>query len=281
MIRFDFKVKEYYPDIDGLGFVQAYIHEPCREMPREDYPSVVVVPGGGYWCTSEREAEPVAMHFYSNGYNVYVLRYTTSHSLNDHQPTGITPYPICYKECGAVIDLIRKKCEEWNGNGKVGIVGFSAGGHLTATISTRYNDKIVSDGVRDCKPDATILVYPVISGGDIAHRGSFENLTGVKDLSIHEVESADRYVHEGMSPTYICHAMDDDGVDVRNSLLYVSRLREFKVDCECHIYPNGRHGFSIATNLVNTPYEYTANWVGEALRFLKERGLSIDSKISK
>ena len=275
MKSFDFKLSEYYPDVLGVGYVQAYIHEPNSEMERDEFPSVVVVPGGSYWTTSEREAEPVAMRFYASGYNVFVLRYTTTHKPKDHTPTGITPYPICYKELGAVVDLIKKKPKGWYLDGKVIVVGFSAGGHLTATLSTRYDDKLVSDG-RQCKPDATILVYPVITGGEFAHRSSFEQLTGTSDIAVHQVESVENYVHKGMSPVYICHAMDDDGVDVRNSLLFVSKLAEYKVDCECHVYPKGRHGFSTATNLVNTPYEHTASWVDEALNFLKKRDLSIE-----
>lgn len=276
MKRFDFKVGEYYPDIMGIGYVQAYIHEPNSEMKRDKFPSVVVVPGGSYWTTSEREAEPVAMRFYADGYNVFVLRYTTTHEAISHEATGITPYPTCYKEVGAVVDLIKKKPKGWYLDGKVIVVGFSAGGHLAATLSTRYDDKVVTDGVRRCKPDATILVYPVITGDEFAHRPSFEQLTGTSDVAVHQVESVENYVHEGMSPVYVCHAMDDDGVDVRNSLLFVSKLAEFKVDCECHIYPHGRHGFSTATSLVNTPFDNTANWVDEALSFLKARGLSIE-----
>lgn len=276
MKRFDFDIKEYYPDIDGTGFVQAYIHEPCREMPRDEYPSIVVVPGGGYWCTSEREAEPVAMHFYAEGYNAFVLRYTTTHSVDTHKPTGITPYPVCYKECGAVIDLIRNKKTEWSSDGRVAIIGFSAGGHLSATVSARYGEALVSDGVRDCKPDATILVYPVITGGEYAHRGSFQNLTGTDDVDRHGTEGVEGYVHEAMSPVYICHAVNDEGVNVENTLMFMSKLADCKIDCECHIFPDGRHGFSTARQIVNTPFEGLSDWMDEALHFLRVRGLALD-----
>lgn len=279
MKKFDFQVKDFYPEIDGIGFVQAYVHEPNAELPRTGYPSVVVIPGGSYWCTSERESEPVAMHFYAEGYNVFVLRYTTTFtSGNEHKPTGITPYPICYKEAGAVIDLIRNKGEEWYSDGRVAVVGFSAGGHLTATVSTRYNDDVVSDGVRNCKPDATILVYPVISAGECAHRPSFELLTGDTSLERHEIESAENYVHEGMSPVYICHTVSDELVSVQNTLIFASRLAKCGVDFECHVFPYGSHGFSTAHSLVNTPFEGLHDWVAEALHFLKVRKLSIETE---
>ncbi len=245
-------------------------------MERVEYPSIVVVPGGSYFWTSEREAEPVAMYFYAEGYNVFVLRYTTTHTALEGAPTGITPYPVCYKEAGAIIDFIKKKPDGFYLDGRVAIVGFSAGGHLTATVSTRYSDVVVSDGIRDCKPDATMLMYPVITSGEYAHRSSFELLTGTKDLSVHKAESAEDYVHQGMSPVYICHAMNDSGVNVENTLLFVSRLASCKVDCECHIFPDGGHGFSTAKTLVNTPFEGLHDWVSEAIHFLKLRGLSLD-----
>lgn len=278
MKRFDFTIKEYYPKIEGVGFVQAYLHEPNKEMLRKKFPSIVVIPGGSYWCTSEREAEPVAMYFYAEGYNVFVLRYTTTHTVETHEATNITPYPICYKEAGAIIDLIKKKPKGWYLDGRVAVVGFSAGGHLTATVSARYADNVVSDGVYNSKPDATILVYPVITGGEYAHRSTFEQLTGTNDLALHQIESVDKYVHKGMSPVYICHAMNDSAVNVENTLLFVSKLASCNVDCECHIFSDGGHGFSTAKALVNTPFEGLHDWVGEAIHFLRVRGLSINNK---
>ena len=275
MKRFDFEIKDYYPDIKGVGFVQAYLHEPNPEMPRDSFPSIVVVPGGSYWCTSEREAEPVAIRFFSEGYNVFVLRYTTFTKGIDRHPTGITPYPICYKELSAIIDLVKSKPDGWYLDGRVAIVGFSAGGHLSATVSTRYDDIIVSDGVRHSKPDATILVYPVISGGKWAHRSSFEILTGTKDTAIHEIESVENYCHQGMSPVYICHAIDDDAVSVENTKLFVTKLNECKVDCECKLFSHGKHGFSLATELVNTPYSDASVWVVDAIKFLKDRNIAL------
>ncbi|GGJ00562.1 hypothetical protein GCM10010885_07210 [Alicyclobacillus cellulosilyticus] len=134
---------------------------------------------------------------------------------------------------------------------RVAVMGFSAGGHLAATLAAHHNlqtykpqdeiDKL------PCHPDALILCYPVITFGEYRHEGSLRNLLGdAPDESLRELLSIERQVTARMPPAFIWHTADDAGVPVENSLLFAQALSRAKVPFELHIYPHGRHGLGLA-----------------------------------
>lgn len=273
MNHFTFKLKDYCDKYSDYPTVRAYIHEQYVEFGKRYYPSIVVLPGGGYHATSQREAEPVAVKFYSEGYNVFILDYTI---MGKGQP-----YPDALREACGLIKLVREKKEEWNCTDQVAVIGFSAGGHLASMVATQYDGDAVVDFLGDSpRPDACILGYPVTTGGEYAHRGSFINMTGSEDVEKHQMLDSSKFVSERTCPVFLFHTANDDTVPVQNTLIFAKELADNKVPFECHIYPDGVHGLSLATEMTNTVADrYFVNervsvWFDECIKFLKMQGIA-------
>ena len=149
------------------------------------------------------------------------------------------------------IRLVRNHAAEWNINpSKIGVMGFSAGGHLASTLSTQYTQEVnrPKDAIDalSARPDFSILVYPVISFRDAAvHSGSRKNLIG-ENASQELIDrfSGELNVNAETPPTFLVHAQDDKGVPIENSLLYYQALHKHGVKASLHIYPTGGHGFA-------------------------------------
>lgn len=209
--------------------------------------AVLIFPGGGYEYTSEREAEPIAMKYNAAGFNAFVLYYSVSPAKH--------PQPIL--DAARAITIIRENADEWNVDAdKVIVCGFSAGGHLAAHLGVHFDKEYLfnAEGIKKglTKPNALILSYPVITSGEYAHRGSFNALLGdhPSEELLYEV-SLEKQVSEKTPKTFIWHTFEDGAVPVENSLFFVNQLRKFNVPFEMHIYPNGGHGLSLATEETN------------------------------
>lgn len=142
---------------------------------------------------------------------------------------------------------MREGAAQWGIDpGKIGIMGFSAGGHLASTEATHFEKALIDNPQNtSLRPDFQVLVYPVISMQDsLAHKGSRDNLLG-KSPSRQTVDlySNERQITKNTPPTYLTHAADDKVVDVDNSIVYFEKLRHLNVPVEMHIYPKGDHGF--------------------------------------
>lgn len=234
--------------------------------------SVLVFPGGGYACTSEREAECIAIKFNSAGFNAFVLYYSVA--PNRH------PQPIL--DAARAMCIIRENAENWRVDpNKIAVIGFSAGGHLAASIGTLWNEEYLFEtkGITKGKtrPDAVILSYPVIMApafGKKAHAGSFYNLLG-ENLSDSEYDemSLEKKVSPETPPAFIWHTFEDLCVPVENSLEFARALRENGVPFEMHIYPNGGHGLSLATKEVcdeNSIDPHVGTWIDLCRTWLNE-----------
>ncbi len=268
---FDIELKNEYVFLGNDGknpTVSAYLPYNLKEMGRENHkrPCMVVCPGGGYGMCSEREAEPIAFKFLSLGFNVFVLYYSTA----PHR------YPTQITEVAATFDLIYKNADCWHcDTDKIGIIGFSAGGHLAAHYSNAYNNADICALFADSKkPNFTVLGYPVISSDKaIAHQGSFENLLGEYPES--DDFSCECLVSANTPKTFIWHTASDEAVPVQNSLSYVNALANNNVPFSLHIYPYGRHGLSTADLLTNNSCDlddkksYTADWLKELEKWLR------------
>lgn len=237
---------EYYYPL-ALGFepnIVSYIHEEDEKK----RPCMLVVPGGGYCVVSPTEAEIVAKEFYHRGYNAFVLTYTT----NILARIPLKEQPM--KDLSRAIRIIRKNADEFHiDSQKLAICGFSAGGHLSASICVHFEDVLelqTEYGDISNRPDAAILCYPVITSGEKAHRGSFFSLLG-EDATPEELHymSLETQVKKNTPPCFIWQTATDADVPVENSYLFAKALQENGVPYCLHIFPNGRHGLSLANEI--------------------------------
>lgn len=258
------------------GYFDAICSLPTAEY-NEKRKAILVIPGGGYSFVSEREAEPVARKFYAQGYNAFILYYSVGKKITD--PRSGLPKPLL--EASKAMALIRRNAEKYNIDpDKIAIVGFSAGGHLAATLATMWHLDFVAKNVGiepgENKPNAAILSYAVISSdADKWHEGSFRTLlSGSGDFERDRVlYSAEKQVSEKTCPCFLWHTATDTCVPVENSLCMAAALSKKKVPFEMHIYPEGGHGLSTAEADVlrgNQPKDaaHVSSWTERAAEWL-------------
>jgi acetyl esterase/lipase len=203
--------------------------------------AVIICPGGGYSViVYEGEGVSTAKKMASNGIVAFVLKYRLPDSTTKDNKN------IPLQDAQQAIKIVRENASKWNINpNKIGIMGFSAGGHLASTLATHYHPLIDNIKNTSLRPDFQILIYPVISMQDsLTHLGSRNQLLGEnpKPEDIHNF-SSELQVDNNTPPAYITHATDDNVVDVDNSIFYFEQLRHHKVPVEMHIYQKGNHGF--------------------------------------
>ena len=271
-------LKDYYPFLGEDNCdptVEMYLPFNLTEMGRQNdkRPCMIVCPGGAYAFCSQREAEPIALQFLPQGYNVFTITY----SVNPHR------FPTQLREVAALMELIYKNADAWNcDTSKIAIIGFSAGGHLAAHYSTMFDCKEVRDVFPESKSvNASVLCYPVITADPShAEKGSIHNLVGKTDISPEETEyfSCEKNVKDTTPPAFIWHTSEDTCVHVMNSLLYAGALSAHKVPFELHIYPYGAHGLSTGdaqTNgNMNEKIEHVGNWLTSLEKWLKLIGFT-------
>lgn len=201
-------------------------------------PAVLVLPGGGYGRQADHEAEPVAEWLATLGMHAFVLRYRVA---PDRHPAPLEDAKEAMLHIrggshGLALDPQR-----------VGVLGFSAGGHLAATLSTAAATGSERLDVPGAVPDLTVLCYPVVSCTRSVHQGSVDNLLGDAPSSDILAElSAEQQVTSATPPAFIWHTADDDAVHVSHSLGYAGALMDAGVPAELHVFPHGRHGLGLA-----------------------------------
>jgi acetyl esterase/lipase len=205
--------------------------------------AVIICPGGGYGILAAgHEGYDVAKAFNKIGITAFVLKYRLP---NDLIMVDKTIGPLQDAQTG--ITIVRKRAAEWGINpNKIGILGFSAGGHLASTAGTHFNKPVIDNKGISVRPDFMILAYPVISFGQFGHKGSQEALLG-KGASKGQIElySNELQVAADTPPTFLMHATDDGGVVVKNSLMMYEALVNNKVNAEMHLFQAGGHGFGL------------------------------------
>lgn len=213
--------------------------------------AVVICPGGGYWVLAyDLEGTDIARHLNSIGVAGIVLKYRLPTSGNT-----IEPHKAPLMDAQRAMRMVRANAAQWNiDTAKIGVMGFSAGGHLASTLGTHfdYGNKASKDPIErlSCRPDFMILMYPVISfTSPLMHPGSKEALLGKNDdPKLVEYYSNELQVKKDTPPAFFVHADNDDGVPVENSLLMYAALRKENISAELHIISEGGHGFGLAVS---------------------------------
>lgn len=279
----------------------TYILDNSEEMRIKKRPAVIVCPGGAYLGTSDREAEPVAMKFVSEGYNAFVLRYTTyfkewvSDFNNPPKGNEKSKHPQPLFDVAKAIMLIKENADKWNiDSNNITVCGFSAGAHLTATLGTSWDSELLKEkfGVDSemFRPKSLILGYPVtdyICMKELMIRSNDPVLSNFWEISnmalFGEANPSDERLKE-LSPaynvscntpeTFIWHTANDELVAVENSLNFAKSLSKNKIPYDLHIFEDGPHGLSLCNEAtaaedihVNKECEV---WFNMAISWLKK-----------
>jgi acetyl esterase/lipase len=206
--------------------------------------AIVVCPGGGYGHLASHEGHDIAIWLNSLGITAFVLKYRLGPRYQ---------HPAMIWDVQRAIRMVRAKASDWKVDPqRIGVMGFSAGGHLASTAATHFDDgnAQASDPIDrvSSRPDVAILCYPVITMTDpFVHSGSRKNLLGEKpDWSLVELLSNEKQVTAKTPPTFLFHTVDDPGVPVENSRLFADALRKNKVPYEIHLFEHGKHGVGLA-----------------------------------
>ena len=246
------KEEYHYPAAHGfIPIMVSYIHE--DELM---HPAMLVVPGGGYRLVSPSEAHLVAMEFYQAGYNVFVLEYTVNPL--DEAPLKLQPL----NDISRAMRMIRFRAEQLHVlSDRIVVCGFSAGGHLCASLCVHGADIEDPDEKYQKfsnKPDAAVLSYPVITTGKYTHKDSFVALYG-KNPTRKELEymSIEKHVTKEMPPCFIWQTATDGTVPVQNSYLLAQKCLEEGVPFAHHVFSEGVHGMSVATGTQRERTLYT------------------------
>jgi acetyl esterase/lipase len=263
---------KFIADSSGSWTYMRHITDPVMDM----YPApagkatgtaVIICPGGGYWALAyKHEGSQVAAWLNSIGITAFVLKYRLpDDTIMKDKSIG----PM--QDGQRAIRIVRRHAKEWNINpDKIGIMGFSAGGHLASTLSTHYSEKVyeVKDST-SARPDFSLLIYPVISmDSSITHMGSRENLLG-KHPSPKMVRhfSNELQVNKQTPPAFLVQSFDDTTVPVENSIVYALALKKYHIPVELHIYESGGHGYGLGrTN------DTESSWPEACRKWLKARG---------
>lgn len=231
-----------------LARLTVYIPDASEEIPYNKVKAgVLVIPGGGYSMCSDREAEPIAFSFLAKGYAAFILRYTVGHNKG-------YDFSMPFADANEAMKIIHESAEEWGvDKEKIAAIGFSAGGHLCAALST----------MGDIRPNASILVYPCI-------------VESIGKILAFPVPGLDDKVDDKTPPAFIVSACADNLVPIENSLAYANALNKNGIPFEMHIYEKGYHGFSLADETVYTKAEadYCAHiqgWFDLCATWLKKR----------
>jgi acetyl esterase/lipase len=229
--------------------------------------AVIICPGGGYWALAyKHEGYQVAAWFNKIGITAFVLKYRLP---DDSIMTDKSVGPL--QDAQEAVRIVRRHAKEWGIDpGKIGIMGFSAGGHLASTLSTHFMEKVYEPAdLTSARPDFSILIYPVISmDSSVTHMGSRDNLLG-KHPSPEMVKrfSNELQVSRQTPPAFLIHSLNDDLVPVQNSINYALALKKNNIPCELHMYEAGGHGYGLGRSA-----DTESSWPEACIKWLKARG---------
>lgn len=244
----------------------TYTLEIFNEIGRKKSPAVIICPGGGYYKVADKEGEPVAVRFAAHGIQAFVLNYSVP----------FVPFPVALLELAKATAYVRENADKWDIDpDNISVCGFSAGGHLAASLGVHWNSELVKNSLgfsNEHKPNSLILCYPVITSGKYAHEGSMQNISSPENI-FEDMFSLEDHVSTDTPRTFIWHCADDDVVPVENTLLFTLSLSRHKISFESHIYPFGGHGISLCDETtsytINEHNEKCSEWFAKATDWIK------------
>ncbi len=262
--------KIYLDENNPEVVLETYAHvDPL--MPKRD--AILIFPGGAYChLASFREGDCIATAFASRGVNAFVLSYRLGPKNN---------YPCQLIDAVRAIVYIKENASKYGIDPqRVFTVGFSAGGHLSGTVATKYmiGEQLLSLPKDSARPAGTLYAYPVVSAFAATHGGSFENLLGKPFSELSEEEknfhSVELHVTENTPPAFIWHTAEDNAVPPEGALRLAAAYVSKKVTVEMHLYPYGPHGIALASPLtsngnVGFVQPRAEEWVDKAVSFMK------------
>ncbi|MEZ0537554.1 alpha/beta hydrolase [Caldicellulosiruptoraceae bacterium PP1] len=243
-------------------YIKSYIVDTNKE-----HAAFIIFPGGGYThLADQHEGNDIALWLNSLGISAFVVYYRIYPYKH--------PYPLL--DAKRAIRLVRFNSKKWNINpNKIGVIGFSAGGHLASTLGTHFDEgnKKSIDPVEKihCRPDAMVLCYPVITMNESTHSGSKNALLGSEpDPILAYTLSNENMVTDKTPTTFLWHTLDDNVVAVENCFLFAEALKKNNVTFEMHIFPHGNHGLGLAKGVpqVENWPSLCANWL-KAINFIE------------
>lgn len=260
------------------GYLSSYRHKDLSpEMGvGKVRPAMLVIPGGGYAFVSLREGEPIALQYFAQGFDCFVLDY----DIAPHRH-----YPVQILQAGMAMMFLRRNADKLCLDGEhIAAIGFSAGGHLCGCISLLWDDPALQAAFgKDCelvRPDASVYSYAVVSSGEhISHGGSFDNFCA--DVVNREDYSLEKKVRLSAKPSFLWANTEDSCVPVENSLLLYAALHKAGVPVEMHIYEKGWHGMStldenVFSEDVSDPmFAHIRSWLPLSFEFLKAHGFVV------
>lgn len=277
---------------DGRDDVALYTYvtelDPMFPAPEQKLPALVVCPGGAYvYYSQKNEGDAVAMNFAAAGYQVFILKYTTGMDCKDHS----CKYPAQLLDFGKALLTINEHADEWFVDvNRIGIIGFSAGAHLCATLATRWHEPLLKNyfevDSRVFKPAAVVLGYPLT---DYQFQEDYNATQPVNPMLVmsnklffgtehptkEQLEEVSPYLHvsDKTPPVFMMHAQNDTMVPVTHSYHMAQALHEHKIPYELHIFQDGEHGFSTGVPLDASDYRidrYRAcrQWIPLAQKWL-------------
>ncbi len=225
--------------------------------------AVIICPGGGYSIVAAgHEGYDVAKRFNEFGVAAFVLKYRLP---DDSSMINKEIGPL--QDAQRAFEIVRENAASFNIDvNRVGVMGFSAGGHLASTVATHFNHAVIENKHHiNLRPDFAILIYPVItfSNDSFANIGTRDNLLGKKPSKEKEIEySAELQINAQTPPSFLVHAEDDDVVKVQNSIEFYEGLKKYNIPSELHIYPKGGHGFGLNNKTTKDDWmERLKNWM--------------------
>jgi acetyl esterase/lipase len=269
IIAYTEKLKKKIPLWESQERGEGIFNEDCPNIQLfllegdEPHPVVIIAPGGAYLFRAGHEAFPVAQWLNSSGISAIVLNYR------------VAPYkhPIPLGDTKRAIRLVRAHAKEWNIDpNRVGILGFSAGGHLASSLGTQFDlgNKLAEDPIEQysSRPDVMVLCYPVITMGEHTHEGSKLNLLAENPSNeLVNLMSSEKQITADTPPTFIWHTADDAAVDVENSLQFAAGLSRYKIPYALHVFESGQHGLGLALE-----HPEANAWTSLCEAWLRKRG---------
>lgn len=250
--------------------LKGYINHVNSEIGRRFRKAIIICPGGAYAFRSATEGEYVAVKYQACGFQAFVLEYSVGH----------ISFPRALEELASSVRFVRENADVLDVNpNEIYVCGFSAGGHLAASLGVFWNSYVLGQHYSDVskiRPTGLILCYPVITNGKYAHRETIENIAEEMSEEEKKILSLEEQVSKDTPPVFIWHTLEDDTVPVENTLLFATALKQKGISFELHIFPKGKHGLSLATEYTAVSEDHinaaAAEWFQLSVTWLGEVG---------